>query len=88
MPIYIFLYFRVIFSGWGCVLCTSKICGMIKTADTNTENNQRVKYMPVNSNHPKIREDKFRNEILDSVQNNYSAVNSQYNKRLKNYFDL
>jgi hypothetical protein len=40
--------------------------------------------MSVYSNHLKTREEKFRNvntlnmdEILDSVQNNYSAVNSK-----------
>jgi hypothetical protein len=95
MPLYIFLCFRIIVSGWGGVLYTVKAWRTIKVAATHIENNQRVKYMSVNRNHPKTREEKFRNmitlntnEILDSVRNNYSAVNSQCNKRLKNQFDV
>jgi hypothetical protein len=85
MPIYIFLYFRIVVSGWGGVFDTLKACCMIKIADTNIENNQRVKYMSVDSSHPKTGGQKCRNmitlkmnEILECVQNNYSAVNSQY----------
>jgi cell division ATPase FtsA len=73
------------------VLFIVKACGIIKIADTNIENNQRVKYMSVGSNHPKTREEKLRNiitlnmnEILGSVQNYYRAVNSQCDRSLKN----